>query len=379
MVPHPFTLSIDDEKLDELRARLVGARWPRVRPDAGWSMGVDEHFLRRVVDYWLNSFDWRQQEAALNRLPQFLTEIDGLTVHFVHLRSREPGAVPLLLAHGWPSSFALYDELLPRLVDPVRYGGAPDDAFDVVLPSLPGFAFSDPFADGGPRGRIADLWHTLMTGRLGYTRYAAAGGDIGSDVVTRLALQHPDALLGIHLTDVRDPWWGPDAAPLTPAEEAHWKAQETWYAAEGGYDLLQATKPQTLGYALADSPLGALAWILEKQRAWSDCGGDLESRFTLDQLLANATLYLATDTLPTSIQLYFDRVHHPQRFHAGERVTVRTAVALFPAELPASPPREWAERAYQVRRWTPQPRGGHFPFLEEPELLAEDLRAFFRR
>jgi pimeloyl-ACP methyl ester carboxylesterase len=371
MAVRPFTLHVPEGKLAELRARLAGAQWPRLRPGSGWSMGTDEAFLHRVVAHWLRGFDWRSQEAALNQLPQFLTGIDGLQVHFVHARGRGRDPVPLLLAHGWPGTFAQMADLIPLLTAPGPV------CFDVVVPSLPGFAFSDPFPAGGPRGRIADLWHRLMTGVLGYPRFAAAGGDIGSDVVTRLALQHPGALLGIHLTDVRDPWLGPGSAPLSPAEQAYRADQERWYATEGGYDLIQATKPATLAYALADSPLGACAWILEKLRAWSDCGGDLERRFTLDQLLTQVTLYLVTDCLPTSIQLYFDRVNHPQGFGPGDRVRVPTGVALFPAEKPANPPREWAERAYDLRRWTAMPRGGHFPALEEPALLAEDLRAFF--
>ena len=379
MFVQPFTLRVPDEKLAEIRLRLVNARWPKLRPNTGWLMGTDEAFLGRAVSHWLNEFDWRAQETALNRLPQFTTELDGLKIHFVHMRSHEEDAMPLLLAHGWPGSFAQYADLIPRLTDPVRHGGAPEDAFDVVLPSLPGFAFSDPFPNGGPRGRIADLWHELMVETLGYPKFGAAGGDIGSDVVTRLALQHPDSLLGLHLTDVRDPWLGPRTPPLTMAEQSYRAAQDRWYAAEGAYDHLQATKPHTLGFALHDSPLGAMAWIVEKMRAWSDCGGELERRFTLDQLLTNITLYLATDSLATSFQLYHDRVNHPQAFMPGERVHVPTAVALFPAETPATPPREWAERAYNVMRWTAMPRGGHFPFAEEPDLLALDLREFFRQ
>lgn len=214
-------------------------------------------------------------------------------------------------------------------------------------------------------------------GGLQHPRFAAAGGDIGSDIVTRLALQHPESLLGIHLTDVRDPWLGPRTAPLTMAEQQYRAAQDAWYATEGGYDHLQGTKPQTLAFALNDSPLGAMAWILEKMRAWSDCGGDVEKRFSLDQLLTNVTLYLATDTLATSLQLYFDRVKHPEHFAPDERVHVPTAVALFPAETPANPPREWAERSCNVHRWSAMSRGGHFPVAEEPDMLAADLQAFF--
>ena len=374
----PFTLEIPDEKLADLRARLVNARWPKLRPKTAWLMGTSEVYLERVVKHWLNGFNWRAQERALNRLPQFVTEIDGLKIHFVHMRSREENAAPLLLAHGWPMTFAHYAELIPRLTDPVRYGGEAEDAFDVILPSLPGFLFSDPFPTGGPRGRIADLWHTLMVETLGHAKFGAAGGDIGSDVVTRLALQHPNSLSGIHLTDVRDPWLGPRTPPFTMAEQTYRAAQDRWYAAEGGYDHIHATKPHTLAYALNDSPLGAIAWIIEKLRAWSDCSADLERRFSLDQICTHVTLFLATDSLATSLQLYYDRVHHAQGFGPGERVHVPTGVALFPAETPANPPREWAERAYSVLRWTPMPRGGHFPAAEEPDLLAHDLREFFR-
>lgn len=379
MFVEPFTIAIPDERLVELRVRLANSRWPRVRPNLGWTMGTDEAFLQRAVGTWLNGFDWRKQEAALNRLPQFRTKIDGLSIHFVHMRSRTENATPLLLAHGWPSSIAHYTKLIPRLTDPARFGGDEADAFDVVLPTMPGFPFSDPFPTGGPRARIAELWHELMVETLGYPRFAAAGGDIGSDLVTLLALQHPASLLGIHLTDVRDPWLGPRTPPLTMAEQSYRAAQDRWYAAEGGYDAIQATKPQTLAFALNDSPLGAMAWIVEKIRAWSDCGGDVEKRFTLDELLTHVTLYLATDSLATSIQLYYDRVHYPRTFGPGERVHAPTAVALFPAETPANPPREWAERAYNVLRWTPMPAGGHFPTAEEPDLLANDLREFFRQ
>lgn len=377
MFVHPFTLALPEATLADLRLRLLNARWPRVRPAAGWTMGTDDAFLRKAVAYWLDGFDWPRQQEALNRLPQFTTEIDGLTVHFVHMRSREEDATPLLLAHGWPCTFALYADLIPQLVDPARFGGDPAQAFDVVLPTLPGFPFSDAYPLGGPRGRIADLWHELMVETLGYPKFAAAGGDIGSDVLSRLGLHHSRSLLGLHLTDVRDPWLGPRTAPLTLAEQTYRSAQERWLATEGGYDRIQSTKPQTLGYALNDSPLGALAWILEKFRAWSDCDGDIEKRFSLDLLLANATLFLATESLATSLQLYHDRVSHPQPFVAGEFVDVPTAVALFPADTP-TPPREWAERSYNVHRWTDLPRGGHFPFAEEPDLYAADLRAFFR-
>jgi microsomal epoxide hydrolase len=379
MFVEPFTINIPDERLVDLRVRLANSRWPRVRPNTGWTMGTDEAFLQRAASHWLNGFDWRKQETALNRLPQFRTKIDDLTVHFVHMRSRAENAIPLLLAHGWPGSLALYTKLIPLLTDPARFGGDESDAFDVVLPTLPGFPFSDPFPTSGPRSRIADLWHELMVETLGYPRFAAAGGDIGSDVVTLLALQQPASLIGIHLTDVRDPWLGPRSAPLTMAEQAYRLAQDRWHVAEGGYKAIQATKPQTLAFALNDSPLGAMAWILEKMRAWSDCGGDVEKRFPLDELLTNVTLFLATDTLATSLQLYYDRLQHPRDFGPAERVHVPTAVALFPAETPANPPREWAERAYNVLRWTPMPTGGHFPSAEEPEALANDLREFFRR
>ncbi len=377
MTPAPFEISVPDERLAVVRDRLRMAEWPKLRPGQGWHMGTDETFLKRLVKYWLDDFDWRRAEATLNGLRQFRVIVDGMAVHFIHERGHGPNPTPLLLAHGWPGSFALMLDLVPRLTDPARFGGDPRDAFDVVIPSLPGFAFSDPFSTGGPRGRISDLWQRLMTEILGYSRYAAHGGDIGSDIVTRLALQHPDSLIGIHMTDVRDPWFGAGAPPLTEAERGHQAVLNRWYAAEGGYDHIQGSRPSTLAFALADSPLGTAAWMVEKFRVWSDCGGDIERRFSLDQLLTNIMLYVVSGTMATSIQLYFDRVNHAQGFGPGERVSLSTAVALFPAESPSNPPREWAERSYNVQRWTSMPRGGHFASAEEPALLADDLRSFF--
>jgi pimeloyl-ACP methyl ester carboxylesterase len=377
MTPTPFQISISDERLAELRQRLQSARFPKLRTGAGWRFGTDAELMRRLVTYWLDVFDWRRAEAELNRLRQFHVVIDGLAVHFVHERGRGPNPTPLVLAHGWPGSFAQMVDLIPRLTDPARFGGNPAESFDVVVPSLPGYAFSDAFPDGGPRGRIAQQWQRLMHDVLGYRWYGAHGGDIGSDIVTRLGLEHASSVIGIHLTDVRDAWLGPESAPLTPAERRYREVQDSWYAAEGGYDHIQATKPSTLAYALSDSPLGTAAWIVEKFRAWSDCQGDVERRFSLDQLLTNIALYVLTDSAATSIQLYYDRVNHPQGFGPGERVSVPTGVALFPAECPGNPPREWAERSYDVSRWVEMPRGGHFPSLEEPELLAGELRAFF--
>jgi pimeloyl-ACP methyl ester carboxylesterase len=268
-------------------------------------------------------------------------------------------------------------KLVPRLTDPGSHGGDPGDAFHVVVPSLPGYGFSDAPADGRLSGVvIADLWTRLMQA-LGYDRFGAHGGDIGAGVTTRLGLHHPDRMLGIHLTAVTSPYLGPEAAPLTPDEETNAREAERWSEEEGGYSHLQRTRPQTAAYGLQDSPVGLAAWIVEKWRAWSDCGGDLEKRFTKDELLTNLTLYWATGTIGSSMRLYAQARRHARPLGPDDRVTVPTGVAIFPRDL-ERPPRSWAERTYAIRRWTEMPRGGHFPALEEPELLANELRAFFR-
>lgn len=379
--PEPFRIDIPESALQDLRERLSRTRWPDEVAGAGWDYGVPLSTLKVLVADWQERFDWRTAERSLNAFHHSMARIQGLRIHFIHERGQGPEPMPLVLTLGWPGSFLELLPLVPLLTDPARHGGSPEDAFDVVIPSLPGYGFSErPPERGMLSARIASMWDELMSEALGYRRYGAHGGDIGSRVTTRLGQHHSDRVVGIHLTAVEDPPLGPEAPPLTDAEREFLRARDAWYEAEGGYSHIQRTKPQTLAYGLTDSPAGLAAWLLEKYRTWSDCGGDVESRFGRDWLLTSITLYWLTATIPSSMRLYFERRRDPEPFAAGERIPAPAGVTFFPNELVAEshPPREWIERLYDLRYFARMPRGGHFPALEEPELLAEELRTFFR-
>jgi len=378
MSPQPFTIRIGDDVLTDLRARLDRARWPDEIPEAPWRYGTGLTYLKELVAYWRDRYDWREQEARLNQLRQFTVPIGGIEVHFIHEPGVGPRPLPLLLSHGWPGSIVEFQRLIPLLTDPARFGGDAADAFTIIAPSLPGYTFS--FRPNQPRFgvvEIADLFVSLMTDVLGYPRFAAQGGDWGAFITARLGATYPDRLVGIHvnLLSVRRDL----APPPTPIEEdrayleelAHWQREET------GYQWIQGTKPQTLAYGLTDSPVGLAAWIVEKFRSWSDCGGDIERRFSKDVLLTNVMLYWVTGAINSSFWPYYARFHQPWPIGDGLRVPVPTAYASFPREI-LHPPRAWAERVYNIRRWTAMPAGGHFAALEEPEALAGDIRAFFR-
>ncbi len=376
----PFTISIGDDQLDDLAQRLRQTRWPETIEGMEWQEGTDSAFLRRLVDYWRQDFDWRAQEARLNALPQFTTELDGHRIHFVHQRGVGPAPFPLVITHGWPGSFMEMERILPLLTDPGRHGGDPADAFDVVVPSLPGYGFSAaPTRPGTGPYQTAELWLRLMTG-LGYQRFGAQGGDWGASVSTWMAHRFPEHVAGLHLNFIPGsyrPPLGEDAPPLSSEEADFLVTVAAWAEAEGGYRHIQGTKPQTLSYALTDSPVGLAAWITEKLRAWSDCGGDVERSFSLDAMLTNIAIYWFTGSIGSSMRLYREGRQRPLHFQPGERVLPPTGLALFPKELPM-PPRALVERVYDVTRWTPMPRGGHFAAWEEPALLAQELRAFFR-
>jgi pimeloyl-ACP methyl ester carboxylesterase len=377
MRPEPFSIQVPDEVLDDLRKRLARTRWSDPLPYPGWETGVDVRYLRQLTDYWAASFDWRAQERRLNGLPQFTAEVDGLRVHFVHLRGRGPRPFPLILSHGWPSSFVELLKIAPLLVDPAAHGADEADSFDVVIPSLPGYGFSGP-PDGPGRctaRSTASVWRRLMTDCLGYERFGAQGQDLGAGVTIRLGADHSDVVAGIHTPGVIT--FPPQDQPLTEEGKAFLEARERWRSTEGAYAMEQATKPQTLACGLNDSPVGLAAWIVEKFRAWSDCGGDVEQRFSKDELLTNATIYWVTGTIGSSFLFYYESQRDPAAW-TGLRVEVPVGVALFPREVPFTGPREWAEPVYNIRRWTEMPRGGHFPAAEEPELLAAELREFFR-
>jgi pimeloyl-ACP methyl ester carboxylesterase len=368
-------LDVPDADLDDLRARLRGTRWATPWPVDGWDAGTDGAALRRLVDYWASGYDWRKHEAAINALPSRFAAVGGTSVHYLRFDAERDGALPILLANGWPSSFLELTGLADRLSTPSRYGGRPDDAFTVVVPSLPGFGMSPQRpALGGPL-YTHEIWHRLMRDELGFERYGAHGSDIGAGDVSLLAQAHPEAVAGVHLLDVADPP-SYDQAALTTEERAYLDAEQAWARAERGYSHEQQTRPLTLAQGLSDSPSGLLAWILEKYRAWSDCGGDVSARFSDDFLLTQASLYWFANAISTSFRPYYERHHGTvPRF---ERVEVPTAVALFPADIGGAQPRSWVERAYNVVRYTRMPRGGHFAAHEEPELLADDLTAFFR-
>ena len=330
-----------------------------------------------MLAYWADEFDWRAQERALNAFTHFRAEVDGVRIHFVHERARRGRGIPLMLIHGWPSTFVELLSLVPFLTDPESHG-IDGPAFDVVIPSLPGYGFSERPARTGVNHRyVASLWHRLMRG-LGYERYGAHGADFGAGVATFMALDEPAPMIGVHLSTLEiAPYTGPGSRPISEPERGYLQRNEAWWRTEGGYKAIQATKPQTVGYGLNDSPAGLAAWILEKWRSWSDSGGDLDARFSRVFLLTTLTLYWATRTITSSMRDYFDN----RWLTLGPRdfVNVPTGIAVFANDFDSegAPPREWAERLYDVRRWTPMPSGGHFAAAEEPERLARDLAAFF--
>jgi pimeloyl-ACP methyl ester carboxylesterase len=380
MQPQPYTINVPQAVLDDLRERLARTRWPDEVEGAGWDYGANLAYMRELVDYWRTSFDWRAQEQAMNAFNHFRAELDGLAIHYIHEQGQGPRPIPLLLTHGWPSSFAEMLKIIPLLTDPGRYGADPADSFDVVVPSVPGFGFSDPPRRRGmTRSRVADVWVQLMAG-LGYRRFAAHANDIGAVITGFIARDYPDRLIGFHtlMPHFPPPSFGPTDPPMSTAEQAFAALLNQWEQEEGGYNLIQETRPQTLAYSLNDSPAGLAAWIIEKWRAWGTAQGVLERHFTKDELLTNITIYWATQTANSSSRSYYERARDPRRFGANPRITVPVGVALT-TEASQRAPREWVERVYtDIRRWTEVERGGHFIALEEPALLAADIRAFFK-
>ncbi len=373
----PFKIDIPQATLDDLHQRLARTRWPDEIEDAGWDYGTNLEYLKDLANYWQHSFDWRAQEAILNGFAHFRTEIDGLGIHFIHERGKGPNPTPIILTHGWPGSFYEMLKVIPLLTNPESYGGKAEDAFDVVVPSLPGYGFSDrPTQRGTTTSRIGDMWTHLMTKELGYSRFAAQGGDWGSGVTEQLAIAHSDVLLGVHFNNVPFTHLFTKADNLSQDEKTYLGAVGPWQMQEGAYAMIQGSKPQTLGYGLNDSPVGLAGWLVEKFRSWSDCGGDVEKRFTKDELLTTVMIYWVTETINSANRLYYEATHNATPPNTTGKSNVPAAIARFPQDiLPA--PREWAERWFNVQQWTAMPRGGHFAALEEPELLAKDMRTFF--
>ncbi|MES4908020.1 MULTISPECIES: epoxide hydrolase family protein [unclassified Streptomyces] len=381
----PFRIDIPQAELDDLHARLDRARWPDELPGVGWAYGIPRDYLRELVRYWRHTYDWRAAEARLNHWPQFTTTIDGANLHFAHIRSPEPDAIPLIMTHGWPGSIVEFAQVAGPLTDPRRHGGDPSDAFHLVLPSIPGFGFSGPTRESGwEYHRVGAAFAELME-RLGYQRYGAQGGDWGSAISRELGRIHPDRIIGVHLnhipgssiTEEPDP---AQLAALPPAERsralASWELNRQWARDRQGYADIQSTRPQTLAYGLTDSPVGQLAWIAEKFKEWTDSRDRPEDAVDRDQLLTNVMLYWLTGTAGSSGRIYYERAHSSWDA-APEPSTAPTALAVFPREN-FIPLRHIAERTNNIVRWTEYERGGHFPAMEQPDLLVADIRAFFR-
>ncbi|ESX62784.1 multidrug MFS transporter [Mesorhizobium sp. LSHC420B00] len=375
-----FTIDIPDAQIEDLTQRLRNTRLPEgiFQPDD--EDGTSLPLVQELARIWRNDFDWRAVEALLNELPHFTTNIGGLDIHFIHKKGVGSNSRPLLLTHGWPGSFLEFVSTIPLLTDPGAHGRNPDDAFDVVIPSLPGYGFSSaPQEQGFGARRTADIWNTLMH-RLGYPRYLAQGGDIGAGVSSWLGAKYPESVVGMHLNYIPGsfrPPLGNDYAAVSLEEQAFLDRAAKFAAEEGAYSLLQSTKPQTLAYALSDSPIGLLAWMTEKFASWSDSGGDLTKVISAETLLTNVSIYWFGNTIASSLRMYKENRLQPFAYPEVTSISVPMCFAQFPKELPA-PPRSWVERSFNVRRWTEMPKGGHFAALEQPELLAADIRASFR-
>lgn len=374
----PFRVEIPDDTLDRIRAKVAAFPWHEMPDDGGWEYGTNLDYMKELCAYWVEEYDWRKHEAAINHFSHFAAPVDGIDVHFMHEKGSGPAPMPLIISHGWPGSIVEFLDVIEPLAHPQRFGGKAEDAFDVVAPSLPGFGFSArPPRPYGPR-KMAGVFAKLMTDVLGYDGYLAQGGDWGGAISTWLGFDHAPACRAIHINILT---MRHADGPQGPEEEA-WAAEfEREQLMENGYRTQQATKPQTLSYAMMDSPVGVAAWIIEKFNSWSDTDGDdIESAHTKDTLLTNIMVYIVTRTFNTASWIYYGRREEGGRILSpeGKRVEVPTAAALFPAEMLAWPPRSYVERLYNIARWTEMPRGGHFAALEEPELFIDDVRAFAR-
>jgi len=374
----PFQIRVPTAVLDDLHHRLRHTRFTSGLRDNGWDFGTSPLYLRELVTYWLESYDWRAREAALNRLPQFTADIGG-RIHFVHQHGEQSKGRALLLLHGWPDSFFRYHKVIPLLTAPGHHDADPGDAFDVVVPSLPGFGFTDqvPPAPHQPTRQSAERLWRLMTEGLGYKRFAIAGGDGGSPLAQIMAIDHPESVVGIHLTDLGWHVGNVDPSTLSKEEQAYLAAGKKNFMTDMGYAAVQSTKPQSLAPGLNDSPAGLAAWIIDRFHSWCDGEGDVERSFTKDELLTNIMIYWVTQTIGSSIATYRGETVSPS-LTTADHVKLPVGLALFPKDAGGVPPRSFAERTLNVQRWTEMPHGSHFAALEEPVLFANDVRAFFR-
>jgi pimeloyl-ACP methyl ester carboxylesterase len=377
----PFQIAVAQEILDDLQDRLKRTRWPDEVYQAGWRYGANLGYMKELANYWLTKFDWRAQEQWINSFANYQTTVGDLRIHFVHERGKGPNPIPLLLTHGWPSSFVEMLKLISLLTDPSNHGGADSDSFDVIVPSVPGYGFSErPLQAGMTRWRVAELWAKLMDG-LGYEKFGLHANDIGAVISGWLALDHPEKVIGLHtmMPTFPPPSFDGTQPPMTEAEKAFQAFVDAWDRDEGGYQAIQTTRPQTLAYSLNDSPVGLMAWIVEKWRAWTNPDGNIEDYFSKDELLTNVMIYWATETANSSIRSYYERAHDTRSLSPNDKIRVPTGVALT-MEAVERAPREWVQRRYaDIRRWTEFSTGGHFLAAEDPELLATEIREFFRQ
>ncbi len=369
----PFQINVLERVLVDLRERIARTRWPDEITNSGWLYGASLSTMKQLADYWLNEFDWRKTENELNAYPNFIATLDGYSIHYLHIKGSGKKSIPLIMTHGWPGSFLEMLKLVPLLTD------TSDVTFDLVIPTLLGYGFSQKVtAPGGGVHLMGELWGKLMN-ELGYGQFGAHGGDFGSGVSTALALKYPQQVIGLHLNNIEGYYrpYLPEGISLTQEEIQFEKDADEWYDREGAYSHQQRTKPLTLAYGLSDSPMGLCAWMIEKFYGWSDCQGDLENVFTKDELLSTVTLYWVTETIHSSIRLYHESRKVPLHFTQDDFVHAPVGIAHFPLEDPF-PPRTYIERGYNVQHWTDMPAGGHFASMEKPEWLAQDIQDFFR-
>jgi len=371
----PFEIKVNKETINDLSNRLALTRWPDELEGINWNQGANLDYMKELIDYWQNEYDWWRMEAELNKYSHFIAKIDDSNIHFIHEHGKGPNPTPIILTHGWPGSFFELYKLIPLLTDPESYGGDPDNSFDVIIPSLPGYGFSDrPHKSGmGSLRRTAGLWAKLMTDELGYKRFASAGGDFGAVVTQHLAESYPELLIGIHLTYIGVYFSTPEESELSEAEKIYLKNIQQWVMFEGGYMMIHSTKPQSLSYGLNDSPVGLAAWITEKFQSWTD-KEEVIGHISKDELLTNIMIYWVTQTISSSMRTYSEEM--PGKLEPLPPVPA--AFAAFPDDI-NPPPREWVERRINLKQWTEMPRGGHFAALEEPELYANDIISFFQK
>lgn len=375
MSVEPYTIAISESEQEDLKKRITCVRFPKNLEKEEWNRGISGEYLSEVVDYWKDTYCWRDIERKLNDFHHFKTTISETTIHFIHERGKTPNSTPIILTHGWPDSFLRYTKIIPMLTDPEKFGRNPNHSFDVIIPSLPGFGFSGyPWNGIINNETIADMWLELMTKKLGYQKFIAAGGDIGSGVTRYLAAKHPEALMGIHLTDVgiiRE-LLAPDQSPEFSSEEREYsKIASEWLSSESGYMRVQATKPQTLAVGLSDSPVGLAAWILEKFHSWRD----LQSSLSLDEILTNIMIYWFNNNIYTAARIYYENNHS---LNAIGTIDVPTGICLFSKDI-LLPPKGWVETHFNVVHWGNAPNGGHFTSMENPEAYAENLFVFLEK